>query len=1133
MIPRLVGDAHARQLINESLDDSLIVEASAGTGKTTELVNRIVAVLRTGRTRIDRIVAVTFTVKAAGELKVRLRQELDDARQAATGEELENLEDALKRLEEAAIGTIHSFCAQILRERPVEANVDPAFQDIPEQEQRQMYDRAFRGWFEKALSESRPGLRRALSRLAWNDGDQSPADQLQYAGWKLIEWRDFRAPWRRQIFEREAEIDALAAQVRDVAGMSAQATKTWDELYKGTQPVRELATWLDRAGAARKPDYDTLEGLLLKLLRDAKRNDRKGRGQYADNVKREDLLGARDELIYTLAEFKIRADADLAALLQREMQDLIDLYDQLKRRAGKLDFVDLLIQVRELVRGNAEVRAYLQDRFTHLFIDEFQDTDPLQSEVLLLLASDDPAVNDARLVTPKRGKLFLVGDPKQSIYKFRRADVAVYQDVCRRLMDRGVRLVQLSTSYRAVSPIQACVNAAFAGEMQGDEETAQAGYVPLEGSRRQIGEQPSIVVVPAPRPWGSTRVSKIEIDRSLPEAMVAWIDWLIRESGWQVRDPENDDRPVNVQARHIAVLFRRFTNYGEDVTRPYVRALEARDLPHLLVGSKSFHRREEIETLRAAVTAIEWPEDELSVYATLRGSLFAINDALLLRYRDAHGRLHPLHSADEAAQPEGGDFAPITESLALLADLHRNRNRRPVAETINLLLEATRAHVGFALRPGGHQVLSNVLRISELARAFEAAGGISFRGFVEDLAQRADRSDTSEAPMMEEAADGVRLLTVHTAKGLEFPIVILADTTANLAARDPDRHIDPVHGICATRLLWCAPWDLIDHEAEELARERAEGVRVAYVAATRARDLLVLPGVGDQEMDGWLAPLNKAIYPPQGEYRASRPAPGCPKFGDATVLERPDFRGPEPSIKPGLVQPQSGGHEVVWWDPAKLHLNVEAQLGLRNVDILGGESKESSRAYAAWKEKREAAITEGSKPACEIVNPSEAGDAPAGGEVTVLTAAKLGERPGGRRFGTLVHLILRDAGFDAALIEALAKVHGRALGAPDAEVAAAIEAVQAGLKHPLLDRARKAERSHRELPVTLKLEGNRIVDGSIDLAFLEDGAWHIVDFKTDAHIASKRSQYERQLRWYAAAMTKLTGVPAKCYLLGL
>src|ERR1019366_6317399 len=242
---------------------------------------------------------------------------------------------------------------------------------------------------------------------------------------------------------------------------------------------------------------------------------------------------------------------------------------------------------------------------------------------------------------------------------------------------------------------------------------------------------------------------------------------------------------------------------------------------------KSFHRREEVETLRAALTAVEWPDDELSVFATLKGSLFAIQDDVLLRYRHLHGRLHPFHIPEDAA------FEQVTEVLTHLAKLHRGRNHHPFAATVNTLIEITRAHAGFVLRPGGNQILANVARVADLARAYEMSGGISFRGFVEELAAQAEKEDAAEAPVLEEDSDGVRLLTVHGAKGLEFPVVILADITANIAAREPDQFVDGAKRLSATRLLRCAPRELAEHGPQESARERAEGVRVAYVAATR------------------------------------------------------------------------------------------------------------------------------------------------------------------------------------------------------------------------------------------------------------------------------------------------------------
>src|SRR5205085_11067948 len=203
-----------------SLAESLIVEASAGTGKTSELVRRIVRVLAAGLTTIDKVVAVTFTNKAAGELKLRLRKELDEARAHAPESEARNLELALEHLEEASIGTIHSFCAQILHERPVEARVDPAFVELSEPESRRLYNRAFRAWLERKLNQDAPGLRRAFARLAYRDAfwDSSPpVEQLQFAGWKLIEWRDHDAPWRREPqFAREEEIGTLVRLVREL-----------------------------------------------------------------------------------------------------------------------------------------------------------------------------------------------------------------------------------------------------------------------------------------------------------------------------------------------------------------------------------------------------------------------------------------------------------------------------------------------------------------------------------------------------------------------------------------------------------------------------------------------------------------------------------------------------------------------------------------------------------------------------------------------------------------------------------------------------------------------------------------------------------------------------------------------------
>ncbi|MGO4881560.1 MAG: UvrD-helicase domain-containing protein [Bryobacteraceae bacterium] len=1125
-------DSAARERIRNSLGESLMVEASAGTGKTSELIRRIVRVLAAG-TPVEEIVAVTFTHKAAGELKIRLREELDKARGASTdAAERAHLEDALERLEEAAIGTIHGFCAQILRERPVEARIDPDFEELTEPEADRLRARAFDAWFQRKLDSGSEALRRALARLALREpwqSDNSPVESLKYAGKQLVDWRDHTTPWSRKPFDRRARIDALLTQAGELNALVRQSTRSGDNLVKSLRPLRDL-----NGGSS---DYDSREARLLKLERDLKRDFKKGSGNFAPGISRQQVLDAREALLRALDAFRRDAGADFAAALRDDMQDFLAAYRDRKQRAGKLDFVDLLLLVRDMVRDNREVRNYLQNRFSRVFVDEFQDTDPLQAEILILLSANDPAESDWRKVTPLPGKLFVVGDPKQSIYKFRRADVVLYDEVCEALGTRGVARMHLTKSFRAVRPIQQLVNAAFAPEMTGDRHGGQARYAPLEEHTPPNAKQPAIVVLPAPKPYGPVRIRKDSINECLPKAIAAYIDWLRNESGWMVRDPR-DNTPVPLRAKHICVLFRRMTNNGVDLSREYTRALEARGIPHLLVGSKSFYHREEVETVRVALAAIEWPDDELSVFGTLRGSLFAIPDNLLLRYRFEVGRLHPYRGAGTLpAAASQAAFSLVTQALLILKDLHRQRNHRPVADTINELLESTRAHAGFTLRRAGAQALANVYRICDLARTFELTGGLSFRGFVEELAAQAEKAESTEAPVLEEASDGVRLMTVHGAKGLEFPVVILADMTANLAARDAERFV--AGALCATRLLGAAPWELLEHEDHEHTRELAEGVRVAYVAATRARDLLVIPAVGDEERDGWLGPLNKAIFPPHDRKRDKAAATGCPQFaGDKTVLERPTeyFGQPESSVRPGLHTPQAGDHQVVWWDPLGLRLEVPYGDGLQQEELLAaepaGRAAEGIARYREWQQQRRETFERGIAPAFRIVSPTEGiEDAPQRRPVFIEDIPKAVDRPAGSRFGILVHAILRDlelAGGAGEAIAALARVHARLLDASREEADAAAAAVEAAWSHPLLARARAAQHCHREMPIHLRLEDGRLLEGVVDLAFVERDRWVVIDFKSDAGSAAR---YERQLQWYLHALATLTGREATGYLL--
>ena len=1124
------SDDAARQRIRESLDESLIVEAAAGTGKTSELIQRIVAILRGGRTSVDRIVAVTFTRKAAGELRLRLRVELDKARgSAADANELRCLEDALARLEEARIGTIHSFCAEILRQRPVEAQLAPGFEEIDDAQAGRLYSRAFDSWIQRRLQEMPPGLRRALSRFSTERStpDNQPLDRLRAAGWTLIQWRDFRSPWRREVFRRDEEIEQIISELSVLAQIASACNVPGHPVRQRLQCVVDFMSRFQRSEQIGRRDTDELEALLIRLPGQLGKSRGKGSGKFSEELSRDQVIERIERTIEVLNVFIERTNADLAALLHSEMQDLIEIYEDLKVRSGKVDFVDLLIRTRNLIRDDADVRRLLQDRLSHIFVDEFQDTDPVQAEILVLLSADDPGQSEWRAVRPKPGKLFLVGDPKQSIYRFRRADILLYQELCANLAAKGVATVYLSHSFRALKPIQEAVNTAFAPDIQRNEATGQPGYVALEGGL-SAGEQPSVIALPVPHPYGRYDVTKWAIEKSLPEALAAFVDWLIRKSGWTVRDPDAPQTRIPIRSDHIAILFKRFVTWRADVSREYVHALEARNIPHQLWQARSFHQREEVETVRAALNAIEWPDDELSVFATLKGSLFAVHDSLLLRFRHEVGPFHPFLPLVENESP---DFQQIREVLGTLADLHRRRNRRAIVETVNSVLEMARAHAAFALRPSGNQVLANVYHVCNLARAYELSGGYSFRGFVEQLNEQSESEDSGEAPVAEEGAEGVRIMTVHAAKGLEFPVVILADITANPAG-DPDKHIDAAQNLCALRVLGCAPGELIDFHDEEHDRDLAEGIRVAYVAGTRARDLLVVPVVGDKAFKGgWVASLNKALYPAKGQYRQSRAAPACPAFGDVSVLSRPqEYDGSEEcSVKPGLHVPEGCAHSVVWWDPALFKLDVKGSFGLRMEEILGeGPAADSGRIeYERWKSSRQQLLDRGREASLNVFLATDAVEPPPGyaDRVQVARVQRDESPPQGARFGSLVHLILRDVEFDSHpdSILRLAEFHARLLGATDEEVHAAANRVASALQHPLLNRARHASRSYRELPVLIKDDIGDILEAVIDLAFLEDLNWVIIDFKTDAEDPQRLRRYQRQVGWYLHAIEKATG----------
>ena len=431
-----------------------------------------------------------------------------------------------------------------------------------------------------------------------------------------------------------------------------------------------------------------------------------------------------------------------------------------------------------------------------------------------------------------------------------------------------------------------------------------------------------------------------------------------------------------VAARHVCLLFRRFKHFRDDATRPYARALEARRIPHVLVGGRSFHDREEVIALRNALTAIEWPDDELSVYATLRGPLFALTDDVLLAWRAARRHDPSARAACEARRASSRSCARSPRRSTCSRDLHRGRNRRPIADTVGQLLEAVRAHAALAIWPTGEQALANCLRVMDLARRFERQGAASFRAFVDRLEEDAEGGETEDAPVVEEGTEGVRIMTAHRAKGLEFPVVVLvrSDREGDARAAEPPRRPRALALGRAARGLRAA-------RAARGARGRAARAIAprrcgSPTSPRRARAICSwCTAVADEELeDTWLSALHPAIYPTPRSPGEGEPAPGCPAFRGAAVARaaqeraarqaRARERGPAHAARGptlgGVVGPEGARARRAG---ARRPAPAAHPRGRRERQ----RADEGERLHAQWQSEREALLAAGARASCAVV----------------------------------------------------------------------------------------------------------------------------------------------------------------------
>jgi ATP-dependent helicase/nuclease subunit A len=818
-----VTDEAARRRIAEDLDATLFVEAGAGTGKTTALVERVVRLVATGRvTDLARLAAITFTEAAAAELRERVRAGLEDAAADPTlpADERARCAEGAATVDDAAVTTLHGFAARILAEHPLEAGVPPGFDVVDEVAERVEVDERWQAFLGELLAE--PSLEAALLRAF--------ALRLSTAHLRAVA-DAFHASWDRLV-----DVD-LAVQAPPPVGVSpvVEALDTACE-HVGRHPdddnlarylAEEVAPFRERLVAAAGGDEtDVLRALDSARLRPGRRGTAAVWGpdkaavlaavERAEEIRSATLAAARQ--------------AALTALLPPLRQFVLGLAAE-RRAAGRLAFHDLLVLARDLLRHSVEVRVGESARWDRILLDEFQDTDPLQIEIAALLALVDPAADppppwdEARLVP---GKLFLVGDPKQSIYRFRRADIALYDRAAVRF---NGGLVRLSRNFRTVPSVLAWVNRAFGSIIGTGEAGAQPAYVDLEASRDEVGGEgggPAVAVV-----GGGLEGASMAVVREREATAVADLVVRMRDDGWPVMVDGDRSRPLRFA--DIALLVPTRTPLGA-----IERALEAADVPYRIESRSLAFATDEVRELLAVLEAVDDPGDEVAVVAALRSPGFACADDELAEWRAAGGSWHPRRPPPEGLPADH----PVATAMAAIAALHDRRWWEPVPELVarvvreRRLVELTTAHA----RPRDHW--RRLRFLTDQARAWAEAGGLTLGGFLAWARRQADEdARILEVVAPEEDDDAVRILTVHGAKGLEFPAVVLAGLGGGADPRSAtvlwsDAGPEVAVGAKGSNRFETPGYD--DHRLTEARMEELESHRLLYVAATRARDHLIV-----------------------------------------------------------------------------------------------------------------------------------------------------------------------------------------------------------------------------------------------------------------------------------------------------
>jgi ATP-dependent helicase/nuclease subunit A len=1063
-------DQPARDRIRTDLDTTFLVEAGAGSGKTRSLVDRMIALLASGRAEIDTLAAVTFTRKAAAELRGRFQVALEKARlEEEDAAARDRLEAALTGLERSFIGTIHSFCARLLRERPVEAGIDPDFRELEDHEDRVLLEACWDEYQAKARLDNEAAVR-GLDEAGLEANELESAFQA-LSGFPEVE----PVPGR-------ADPPDLVPARRALEGLLDLAHKLVPEARpeKGRDGLQSV---LARSFRRRRNIGFSDPRRLMETLElfDKKLGVTKNR--WASKEDAETMLAAAESfqaehVVPALREWREFRHGRALAYLRPALA-----FAAARRRAeARLNFQDQLMLAAELLRENPEVRGYFRKRFHPVLVDEFQDTDPIQAEVLFFLTGRrDDAERDWTRLAPEPGSLFLVGDPKQSIYRFRRADIDMYNRVKDLIVASGGEILELSANFRSLGSIADWVNPLFdpgrGGLFPREADTYQAGFMRLDAMRG-----------PGNRPLsGVRRISVPAVPRNAKEPIAEFdsgrvadfIAWALR-GNLALDDGAGGSRPA--EPGDFLVLFRY-----KDRMNMYARRLEERKIPYEIAGSDAFAENGEIGEVMNLLRALDDPDDPVATVAVLRGLFFGLSDQALLEHRAAGGGFCYI----DPARGERGTER-VRRAFGVLDGWRELATRLPPSAALETILQRSGLLNHLVTAEMGSSRAGNVLKLVEILRGRESEDMTSFAAAVEFMGEWVGAQPVEEMSLTPGRRNAVRLMNLHKAKGLEAPVVWLANP-AGVRDFEPDRHVRRTEGKPRGHFRFTRPfgfgtktvsqpsgWEM--SAAEEKKYEEAEENRLMYVAATRARDLLVVSAY-----EGDLGE-KKAWGPLEQGFERILELPDCPP-----AVER-EKRSPAPrGRKPGIVKPD---------DAMKARVALQRKLARAS---MAGELHESVTSVA----RRDRELPEWAK----------GGLGRWGSEVHIMLKA-LGEvRPpvGAMRPGD----VAREDALLRMARDVLVAAERDPTDAPD--LARHIAAI---VRSGFWLRAMKAERRLFEVPFSIRVApgmsgyedlaprsgsvpfaGERPVvpvpgapvflSGAIDLAFFEKDGWVIADYKTD------------------------------------